>query len=253
MHPERGGTDEGDAGDRGSESGVGSRESESGFGKGNESRERRSGRGVPGGRSPLRFRLSAHRGVNAEPSPAVSGSSAPSPFRPARPRRTLHAGAIHPAAQFDAVDARSAQRPRLPAPAQLTTTSAGWRSRFPSVTRRREQPSLAGQGVAHPLIPLIRSPFRCGCCRPRRCPRVLCVDVGLAAWPESVNAYAFTCTGPSSSIHGYQTHMRAFSTRAGRWSLALTLAAVATLAARADEPPAPLPITAPAVPILTIG
>jgi hypothetical protein len=47
--------------------------------------------------------------------------------------------------------------------------------------------------------------------------------------------------------------MRAFSTRAGRWSLALTLAAVATLAARADEPPAPLPITAPGVPSLTIG
>src|SRR5688500_12274752 len=60
-------------------------------------------------------------------------------------------------------------------------------------------------------------------------------------------------TGPSSSIHGYQTHMRAFSTRAGCWSLALTLAAVATLAARADEPPAPPRITAPGVPSLTIG
>src|SRR5687768_4740502 len=60
-------------------------------------------------------------------------------------------------------------------------------------------------------------------------------------------------TGLSSSIHGYQTHMRAFSTRAGRWSLALTLAAVATLAARPDEPPAPPRITAPGVPSLTIG
>ena len=63
--------------------------------------------------------------------------------------------------QLDAVGARTAQLPRLPTQAPLTTTSAGWRSRVTLVARRRDQPSLAGDDVSHPLI---RSPFVLDAC-----------------------------------------------------------------------------------------
>ncbi len=107
------------------------RESESEVGNG--SRARLSGTGRPGRLFPLQIRLLAHRGVNAEPSPAVSGSSAPSRFRPARAPDPAR-GAVHPAAQLDAVDARSAQLPRLPSGRAVTHERPTERGRLAIVT-----------------------------------------------------------------------------------------------------------------------
>ena len=110
------------------------------------------------------------RGVRAGRHPAVSALSAPSPFRPARARRTRHAGAVHPASQLDAVCVNQFQ---------LTATGDGCSSRFPFV-RALARRAFPRRGVCHSSShPRIRSLSRMPAAtekgrRPRSMARTLC-------------------------------------------------------------------------------